>query len=223
MRHSSGVVVCVHRHMTKRLPSLLLTLVLSANPVSAQNSTVPARFSKDAFADWYGADAQRQVQYEAFQVFLKQNGVADVIPAYQLWRTSSSSAQCKTDAFVVPDRAHWPHIVTTLRFVRDQVQPAIGSVEAVSGYRNELLNTCSGGAKRSAHRTYYALDIVPLRPDLDRPTLIKRMCAVHARNGAQYTIGLGFYSARRFHVDSLRFRRWGPDGTGKTSPCNTKP
>lgn len=207
--------------MTKRFPSILLSLVLCANPAYAQNSTAPARFSEDAFEDWYGADTRRQVQYEAFQVFLKQNGVADVIPAYQLWRTSSSSAQCKTDAFVVPDRAHWPHIVTTLRFIRDQVEPAIGPVEAVSGYRNEALNTCSGGAKGSAHRTYYALDLVPLRSDIDRTTLIKRMCAVHGGNGALYDIGLGFYSARRFHIDSLRFRRWGPDGTAKTSPCRT--
>jgi hypothetical protein len=203
--------------MARRLSLLFLFGFFLTAPALAQ---APARFSETAFSSWRDAQPERQHQFSSFQTFLAQNDVADIIPAYQLWRTSSSSAQCRTDAFVIPDRAHWPHIVITLRFVRDQVQPAIGPVEAVSGYRNELLNTCSGGAKRSAHRTYYALDLVPLRPDLHRNMLIQRMCAVHAAKGAQYNIGLGFYSARRFHVDSLRFRRWGPDGTGKTSPCH---
>ncbi|MBP2161362.1 MULTISPECIES: D-Ala-D-Ala carboxypeptidase family metallohydrolase [Asticcacaulis] len=203
--------------MPPRFAPLLLLWLFLAGPVLAE---VPARFSEGAFAAWRDARPDRQTQFTAFQSFLTHNGVADVLPAYQLWRTSSSSEKCQSDAFIIPERADWPHIVTTLRFVRDQVRPAIGPVEAVSGYRDDVLNTCSGGAKRSAHRNYYALDLVPLTAGLDRATLIKRMCAVHAAHGAQYSVGLGFYSARRFHVDSKSFRRWGPDGTGKTSPCN---
>lgn len=206
--------------MTHRLSSLFLISLFLTGPAQAE---APNRFSEAAFATWRDARPERTTQFAAFQSFLTQNGAADIIPAYQLWRTSSSSALCHTDAFVVPDRAHWPHIVTTLRFVRDQVRPAIGPVEAVSGYRDEALNACSGGARHSAHRTYYALDLVPLTANLDRAMLIDRMCAVHAGKGAQYNIGLGFYSARRFHIDSKSFRRWGADGTGKTSPCKTMP
>lgn len=216
MRHNSGMVACFHAVMK---PSFvwLSVLLLTASPALA--ATAPPRFSEDAFRLWRNAQPERQTQFTAFQAFLSRNGVANILPAYQLWRTSSSSEKCRTDAFVIPDRAHWPNIITTLRFVRDQVKPAIGPVEAVSGYRDEALNTCSGGAKRSAHRSYYALDLVPLRADLDRQTLIQRMCAVHAASGAKSNIGLGFYTARRFHIDAARFRHWGPDGTTNTSPC----
>lgn len=199
---------------------LLSFLTALAGPALAQESAAPARFSESAFATWRDANPERKAQFAAFKSFLAETNVDDVVPAYQLWRTSSSSAQCQSDAFVIPDRDTWANLVTTLRFIRDQVKPAIGPVESVSGYRDDALNTCSGGAKRSAHRTYCALDLVPVTPDIDRATLIKRMCVVHATKGQVYNTGLGFYSARRFHVDSKGFRRWGPDGTGKTSPCN---
>lgn len=205
-------------HLTRLLPFLLLTALAAS---AEARIPTPDRFSESAFATWRDMKTERQTQFAEFQGFLRKHSVADVLPAYQLWRTSSSSAQCQSDAFVVPDRAHWPNIVMTLRFVRDQVQPTIGPVEVASAYRDDALNACSGGAKHSAHRTYYALDLVPLRPDLDRATLIQRMCSVHAAKGVAYKTGLGFYSGRRFHIDSLRFRRWGPDGTGATSPCKS--
>ena len=34
--------------------------------------------------------------------------------------------------------------------------------------------------------------------------------------------GLGFYTGRRFHVDSSSFRKWGANGKGATSPCVTE-
>ena len=191
---------------------LLLTLNLSSEP--------PGRFSERAFKLWMQTDPARIAEFQAFHDFLLDNQVADVVPYYELWRTSTSSAQCRSDAFDVPDRQYWPHIVGTLRFIRDEVEPVIGQVEAVSGYRNETLNRCSGGASKSAHRTYYALDLVPVDKTVTRETLIRKLCAVHATKGQAYAIGLGFYSATRFHIDSMRYRRWGPDGTGKTSPCN---
>ena len=43
------------------------------------------------------------------------------------------------------------------------------------------------------------------------------VCRAHARNGRGYQAGLGFYSGRRFHVDSNGYRKWGPDGSGATS------
>jgi len=49
--------------------------------------------------------------------------------------------------------------------------------------------------------------------------MIRSVCAAHARDGARYDAGLGFYTGRRFHVDSSGFRKWGPNGRGATSPC----
>ena len=85
---------------------------------------------------------------------------------------------------------------------------AIGPVEAVSVYRNETLNVCAGGAKESAHRWLYALDMVPLRPTT-RPALMRGLCAIHAWQGGGSAVGLGFYKGLRFHIDSKKYRKWG--------------
>lgn len=96
----------------------------------------------------------------------------------------------------------------------------IGAVEAVSGYRGEQLNQCSGGAKASAHRHFFALDLMPVA-DLGRDGLVSSICRFHDLRGADYDVGLGFYTGMRFHVDSKGFRRWGADGKSATSPCVT--
>ena len=89
----------------------------------------------------------------------------------------------------------------------------------LSGYRNEELNACSNGAPQSAHRHFFALDLTPVNKAVERADMIRSVCAAHARDGRAYNAGLGFYSGRRFHVDSSGFRKWGPNGKGATSPC----
>jgi hypothetical protein len=104
-------------------------------------------------------------------------------------------------------------VVQALRYIRDKVVPAIGAVEPVSVYRNEILNQCAHGAQESAHRYMQAVDLVPLRP-ITRPALIQQLCIVHARTGEQYGVGLGFYVGLRFHIDSRKFRTWGVNDDG---------
>jgi uncharacterized protein YcbK (DUF882 family) len=120
--------------------------------------------------------------------------------------------------YSLAQRAYWPHIVNTLRYIRDEIVPAIGPVQVESGYRDTALNNCSGGASHSAHAQFYALDLEPVR-SIDRSVLIARVCAIHARYGAADHIGLGFYDHVRFHIDSRSFRRWGSDYHAGTSPC----
>jgi hypothetical protein len=110
----------------------------------------------------------------------------------------------------VPPPEQWAHLVQTLRYIHDQVVPAIGPVEPVSGYRNPNLNVCAGGAPESAHKLGSALDLVPLKPT-DRVTLMRSLCGTHSEHGAQYNAGLGFYAYLRFHVDSMKYRRWNMD------------
>ena len=69
----------------------------------------------------------------------------------------------------------WPHIASTLGFIRNHVEPVIGPVEVVSGFRNEDLNRCARGAPKSAHRHFYALDMVPAS-DLGRGELMRGLC-----------------------------------------------
>jgi hypothetical protein len=110
-------------------------------------------------------------------------------------------------------------MVKTLRFIRDHVVPAVGPVEAVSGYRNPALNACARGSERSAHLDFFALDLVPLRPTTRRQ-LFERICPMHSRDGPAAGVGLGFYTFTRFHIDTRSFRRWGSAGpAGGESPC----
>lgn len=169
---------------------------------------------------WLARSPAARAQLLAFRSFLEMEHVEEVIPLWQLTRTASMWRECNGPRFEVAPFEEWQHIATTLRFVRAHIRPVIGEVEAVSGYRNAGLNACAGGARESAHRHFYAIDMVPLRP-LTRAGLIRSICAIHEFRGRQYDIGLGFYTGLRFHLDSKGFRRWGSDGKGATSPCVT--
>jgi hypothetical protein len=155
----------------------------------------------------------------SFRDFLAENRVEDVLPIRQLVRTSSSWRECSAGRFEVAPAHQWTNIVQTLAFVKNEVQPAIGEVEALSAFRNDHLNSCSNGKPKSAHRMFFAMDLVPVG-DIARTDMVARLCTAHARRGAEYRTGLGFYSGSRFHVDSSGFRKWGSDGRGATSPCN---
>jgi hypothetical protein len=148
------------------------------------------------------------------------NQVEDVIPTWQLVRTASMWRECSGPRFEVAPFTEWQHIADTLKFVENHVEPVIGDVEAVSGFRNAELNQCSGGAKESAHRRFFALDLMPVQ-EVARETMVRSLCRIHDWRGDGYDIGLGFYSGLRFHVDSKGFRRWGSNGKSATSPCNS--
>jgi hypothetical protein len=52
---------------------------------------------------------------------------------------------------------------------------------------------------------------------------MRRMCAVHARRGTAYDVGLGFYAFIRFHVDTTKYRRWGADPNVASCPAIIRP
>jgi hypothetical protein len=170
------------------------------------------------YRNWYAASPAHATYVRAFHNYLVANEVAGIVPTWQLLRTATSWLRCGSQPFEVPPTGEWPHIVQTLRYVRNYVVPEIGPVEVVSGYRNPHLNVCAGGAPGSAHKHYSAIDLVPLRPT-SRPELMRRLCTTHAQRGTSYHVGLGFYAFLRFHVDTTRFRRWGVDSMPDAPPC----
>ena len=190
----------------------------AARASQPHDELAPGQSKADYYA-WLARAPENRARVLAFRDHLAAQGLEDVVPIWQLIRTSSSWRQCAAERFEVAPPDKWDHIVTTLRFVRDEVVPALGEVEALSGYRNESLNRCSAGAPASAHRLFFALDLTPLSPGITRVGMIRSICAAHARDGRTYNTGLGFYNGMRFHVDSNGFRRWGADGRGATSPC----
>ena len=208
-------------------PQLVLPPAPAADPLLAHEAghshdsgLAPGQTAAD-FNAWLDRSPAHRAEVAAFDRRLAAEGVAGIVPTWQLVRTSSSWRQCAAEPFEVAPADKWDHIVDTLKFVRDEVVPAIGKVEALSAYRNEQLNACSAGAPKSAHRLFFALDLTPVAPQVTRAGMVRSICAAHARKGRDYDAGLGFYSGRRFHVDSNGFRKWGPDGRGASSPCVT--
>ncbi|HET8750561.1 MAG TPA: D-Ala-D-Ala carboxypeptidase family metallohydrolase [Sphingomicrobium sp.] len=211
---------------------LLLPLLLSASAAAAQapqpvipasTPQVPAPAAWDpaapyisagqdepGYRSWYLAAPWRAARVKEFNDYLEAAQVSGVLPTWQLLRTATSWSECGGQPFEIPPSSEWPHIVQTLRYVRDYVVPAIGPVEAVSVYRNPVLNKCAGGAPQSAHKLDSAIDMVPLRPTT-REAMMKTLCGIHTEHGAAYSAGLGFYAYLRFHVDSTKFRRWNMD------------
>ena len=196
----------------------LALLALLATPSLA--AELPDGQSQADYHAWLARDPGARAQVLGFKQFLDMEQVGGVVPVWQLVRTASMWRECSGPRFEVAPIAEWNHIASTLHFVKSHVAPVIGDVEAVSGYRNEGLNQCSGGARQSAHRHFFALDLVPVKA-VARETMIQSLCSVHSHSGADYHTGLGFYTGLRFHVDSKGFRRWGSDGRGDTSPCAT--
>jgi len=177
------------------------------NPAS---DYITAGQDEPGYRSWYIAGPWRSAQVAAFNAYLATYQVAGIVPTWQLLRTATSWHRCGGQPFEIPPTSEWPHIVQTLRFVRDHVVPAVGPVEPVSAYRNPVLNACAGGAPESAHKHYSAVDLVPLRPTT-REQLMRTLCAAQARRGLDYQVGLGFYAFLRFHVDTTKYRRWGAD------------
>jgi hypothetical protein len=171
---------------------------------------ITAGQDETGYRSWYLAMPSRALQVKAFNGYLATWQVSGILPTWQLFRTATSWQSCGGQPFEIPPTSEWPHIVQTLRYVHDYVVPAIGPVEAVSVYRNPVLNQCAGGAPESAHKHYSAIDMVPLTPTT-RARLMQTLCGMHARRGPDYQVGLGFYAFLRFHVDTTKFRRWNMD------------
>jgi hypothetical protein len=196
-----------------------LFVILAGTPSHAQERVEGQ--SKADYLAWLSRDPGARTMVLSFKSYLHAADVDGVVPTWQLVRTASKWRDCGGPRFEVAPANEWTHIAATLSFVKAEVEPVIGRVEAVSGFRNEELNQCAGGAKASAHRHFYALDLVPIDEDLSRAALIRDICDIHQAAGRSFSIGLGFYTGMRFHLDSKGFRRWGADGSGATSPCAT--
>ena len=197
--------------------------IASSTVAAAQPSPGPAPIyitagqDEPGYRNWYAASPGHAIGVTNFNQYLLTYGVGGIVPTWQLIRTATAWEHCGAQPFEVPPANEWPNIVQTLRYVRDYVIPAVGPVEPVSVYRNPQLNVCAGGAPESAHKHYSAIDMVPLKPTT-REDLMRTLCAVHARRGLDYGVGLGFYAFLRFHVDTTKFRRWGADAGSATCP-----
>ena len=97
----------------------------------------------------------------------------------------------------LPHRNLWPNIVATAR-AADEIRARLGSpVIILSGYRNEAYNKAVGGAVRSRHLSFDALDLAA--PLAGTARLLAAARAV--RKAGFFTGGIGSYPGF-VHIDN---------------------
>lgn len=182
---------------------------------------------EQAFNHWLEADPSRASRFAAFEAFVLNAGVGQVVPAWQLAQVDAQYAErCDLDPFAIPPEEQWPNVVPALQLVRDEVIPAVGPVEVLSSFRSQAINTCARGASGSKHLSFAALDLatVPRRREAE---LFRELCAMQRAAGSDSPMGLGAYinlseperASGRFHIDAEGFRTWGPDYSARSNPC----
>lgn len=200
--------------MTPRQWCILLTLPLVL--AACAQPTVQDRSAQ--YQAWL-AKGDNRAQANALAAYLGQQGVGDVSPLDQLLRSDTNWRRCKAEPFAVPPRRYWPNMVPTLKLIRAEIIPLVGSVEAQSVYRGAAINRCIKGASQSFHLRFYAIDMTPAA-GVSRAQLISKLCKLHRDKGARLNMGLGIYTGTRFHIDAAGYRGWGHDFRGRTFPCH---
>jgi hypothetical protein len=184
--------------------------MLALGPVVYANASKVDQRDEVAFNQWA---ATRQTEVAAFQAYLHAQGVATVVPPWQLLRTASDWQRCGAEAFALAPRAQWPAAARTLALLKVlRQQQLLGEFEVVSAWRDEALNRCAHGAAKSTHVGSFALDLLPGAP-------ASPLCEFWKRQGAAWNMGLSRYPSGRVHVDTAGYRTWGDDYTRRSSFC----
>ncbi|MGH8050808.1 MAG: D-Ala-D-Ala carboxypeptidase family metallohydrolase [Arenimonas sp.] len=191
---------------------ILLTLFLLAIYLSGC-----VVFRKPTDAERYAAWSRKHGdEILAYQNFLDENAVGDIVPLSQLLKSARDWKKCKAEPFTMPPRELWPNIVPTLRVVKKfKTEGVLINPMAASVYRDPILNVCAGGSPKSKHMQLNAIDF-----DIDAtPKSLETLCNAWKTSGQELKLGLGFYTPTRIHLDTLGYRSWGSDHTHKTSLC----
>ncbi|CAM4186176.1 MULTISPECIES: D-Ala-D-Ala carboxypeptidase family metallohydrolase [Vibrio] len=175
--------------------------------ISVKGYKVPTRA---AFRGWMLMNrAEDRVKEIAQQ--LKDAGITEVplktMPMHLILLQGTNWAMNGTAVFNIPDRKLVPNMVRTVKFIQQHVEPVLGPLVPVSGDRTQYYNQTSGGATKSKHLSFCALDLVPIN-DISREELHKKLWGIYKSEGKKNDMGMGLYSGVRFHIDTCGYRNW---------------
>ncbi|MEZ9863792.1 D-Ala-D-Ala carboxypeptidase family metallohydrolase [Vibrio breoganii] len=129
------------------------------------------------------------------------------MPLHLILLQGTNWAMNGTSVFTVPDQKRVPNMVRTVKFIQEHVEPVLGPLVPVSGDRTLYYNQTSGGATKSQHLNFCALDLVPIN-DITREELHKKLWSIYKSVGKENKMGMGLYSGVRFHIDTCGYRNW---------------
>lgn len=185
----------------RRFVATLLALACLACAPHARAATIPD--DEAAFNEWA---KHRQLALGRFEKFLEDSRVRGLVPTRHLLRTATDWRKCGGPQFELPPLSHWPDIKQVLLLVAELKERRIlEEFEAVSNYRNPVLNKCANGAPKSSHTRSFALDILPLNGRVDEQGL----CTFWRTRGKAWDMGLSKYPSGRIHLDVSGYRTWG--------------
>ncbi len=115
----------------------------------------------------------------------------------------------------LPPRSFWPRIIPTL-LIAEEIRAAVGHPLIVgNGYRPEPFNSQVGGAKKSTHLSFRALDLDLPRGHKsleDQEEFYRVTASIYLDRGHDLKMGLGLYRSwrgARVHIDTgYRRRDW---------------
>jgi len=190
----------------KRLTSwLLLSWLVSSCGMLIQApdnvNDYPADFAR------FLNQTEAHTDYQDFVYFLHSHDVHTIVPVWQLLQQGSDWEKHQLPKYALPDREHWDSMVNTLIFLKYDLIPYIGDVRVLSGFRTPHYNRLAGGAGKSRHLTFSALDLRPVA-DIERTQLHGILQNRWHNLGREYNLGLGLYADSRFHIDTGGYRQW---------------
>jgi hypothetical protein len=97
----------------------------------------------------------------------------------------------------LPPRSLWKNIIPALRAADNARYLLGGPIRILSAYRSPAYNTAIGGASKSLHMTFHALDLAPLSHS---PTALRKILR-DLRKKQIFTGGIGTY-ATFIHIDN---------------------
>lgn len=161
--------------------------------------------------DWlrFSTKPDNARRIEALERVLRKHRVHEVVPLRRLLFQGRQFELYGAPPFALPPRRRYASITPLLRFIKDQLVPVTGPVRVASGFRTPRYNREAGGARRSRHLRFQALDLEPHAAS-SRSELHQRLLRLWRRRGQRHKLGLGLYGGTRFHLDVGRYRRWGP-------------
>lgn len=179
-----------------------------------------------SYIQWLGEDDHQQ-QVAAYEKFLNQNNVSNIVPSFELLRTARDWQKCGSAEYAVPNRELWANQVPTLKVFKYLVATKVlTDFEVTSVYRDLPTNQCAGGANSSRHLYNSAIDfrLGPTIPQPEDYVAIEntkfKLCQFWAQYGQSLNMGLGLYASGQIHVDTQGYRTWGPSLGRGSSMCN---
>ncbi len=164
--------------------------------------------TRAAFRGWVIMNnAQEKVDKIGRQLLEAGVKVEETMPLHLVLLQGTDWVLNGTSVFTMPREKHVQSMINTILFIQKFVEPEIGVVIPVSGERTTYYNQTAGGAARSKHMDFCALDLVPAE-DISRAELHKKLKEIYRKVGKEHKMGLGLYSGVRFHIDTCGYRNW---------------